>query len=184
MEQLIANKMRVLERILDLRLIREMTKPVRVSLPIVGVLLFALGLLLGQQTQRSKFDKYLRPGGVTAMDLAVLRANVGALKSYASIEVPVIYYEPSCACFLAKATVTSAMMTESLDQVRAKLLTTAYIARRAIAFEFPELSTHDGKPGEPFQDLDFRMTFFEVNIQNPSASHYVADYVNGKIVFR
>lgn len=52
----------------------KMTKTLRWLLTLVGLLLFALGLVVGQQIQRSKYDKYLRPANVVPMDISLLRA--------------------------------------------------------------------------------------------------------------
>jgi hypothetical protein len=157
----------------------KMTNTFRSLLAFIGALLFAIGVLLGQQGQRSKFDKYMRPASVTPMDIAALKANLGVVRSFMSLEVPTIDYDPACQCFLAHASVTSELTKEPIDKVRVKLMGIAATTRRALAFEFPELS----KPGT-VPDRDFKMTFFELNIQNPNASHDVAAYVDGKIVFK
>jgi hypothetical protein len=156
-----------------------MTKTLRLSLVIAGTLLFAIGALVGQQSQRSKFNKYTRPASVTEMDIAMLRANIGVVRSFMSLEVPTIYFDQSCPCFTAHATITSDLVGKPLDEVRAKLMALALTARRAVAFEFPELY----KPGT-LPDHDFKMTFFELNVQKPDASHDFAEYVDGKIVFK
>ena len=156
-----------------------MTKTLRLLLALVGLLLFAVGLLLGQQIAHSKFEKYLRPAGVTPMDLAVLRANVDAVRSFVSFEVPTIYYNWSCTCFVAHATITSELMKEPLDQLRTRLMATAQTARSALEVEFPELYKSGTVP-----DRDFKMTFFEMNLKTPEASRDIAEYTDGKIVFR
>jgi len=45
----------------------------------ISLLIFATGFLAGQQYKHSKFDKYLRPTTATAMDVAILQANVDLL---------------------------------------------------------------------------------------------------------
>jgi hypothetical protein len=148
----------------------------RFSIMLMCGLLFAVGLLLCQQVQRSKFEKYTRQS--SAMDVAVLRANIEVVRSYMSIDVPTIYYDSSCACFVAHAIITSESMKEPLDQVRGRLMGLAFNARRALEIEFPELSKAGTSP-----DRDFRMKFFELNTKNTSASRDLAEYVDGKIVF-
>jgi hypothetical protein len=96
-----------------------------------------------------------------------------------SLEVPTIYYDQSCPCFTAHATIASELAKEPLDKLRGKLMGIAVTARRALEFEFPELSKAGTVP-----DRDFKMTFFELNIQNPDASRDLAEYVDGKIVFK
>src|SRR5579859_7874274 len=113
----------------------DMTKTFRLLLVLIGVLLFAVGLLLGQQMQRSKFDKYLRPGTVTQMDLLMLNANIGALSSFLSGAIgrlttvpntqtyaPTLFFRPACTCFEAYAPIPRGLMKQPLDQVREKLL--------------------------------------------------------------
>ncbi len=156
---------------------RKMTKTFRLLLLLIGVLLFAVGLLLGQQVPRSKFDKYLRPNAVTRMEIGVLRANIEAIRGFMEFGVPTIYYDPSCACFTASAEITSDLMKKPLDQVRARLTFLALKARGSLLNEFPELSN-------PGPDRDFKMTFWEINLDQPSANKTVAEYVDGKIVFK
>lgn len=156
-----------------------MTRIFRLLLVFIGALLFAIGALIGQQSQRSKFDQYLRPASVTPMDIALLKANVGVVRSFMSLEVPTIYYDQSCPCFTAHATITSELTKEPLDKLRVRLIGIAATTRRALVFEFPEVSKSGTVP-----DRDFKMTFFELNLQNPDASHDLAEYVDGKIVFK
>jgi hypothetical protein len=153
-----------------------MTKTVSSLLGIIGILTFTVGLLLGQQMRRSKFDAYLH-GSVTPMDIAVLRANTEVVRGFISLEIPNIYYNASCACFTAHATVTSELAAKPLEEVRARLTARAQTVRRALEYEFPELSKSS-------PDRDFKMTFYELNLKNPDASHDLADYVDGKIVFK
>jgi hypothetical protein len=156
-----------------------MTKTFRLLLVLIGGLLFAVGLLLGQQIGRSKFERYLHPSTATPMDVAVLRANINVVRSFMALDVPAIYYDSSCACFTAHATITSDLMKEPLDTVRSKLMSIARIARRNVEAEFPELSKLGTVP-----DRDFKMTFFELNTQKPDASRDLAEYTNGRIVFK
>ena len=156
-----------------------MTKAFRLFLLLIGGLLFVVGLLLGQQIRRTKFEKYLRPAATVPMDVAVLRANVDVIRSFMQFDVPTIHYDWVCACFVAHSVVTSELMEDPLDKVRTTLMANAEIARRALETEFPELS----KPGT-VPDHDFKMTFFELDLKDPKASHDFAEYVDGKIVFK
>ncbi len=156
-----------------------MTKTVRWLLVFIGVLLFAVGLLVGQQTRPSKFQKYLRPAEMSSMDLALLRVNIEIVRDNLTFEVPRVHYDSSCTCFVAHSTVTSDLTKQPLDEVRGRLMALAAIARRDLALEFPELSKSGTVP-----DRDFRMTFYELNLQKPDASHDLAEYVDGKIVFK
>jgi hypothetical protein len=70
-------------------------------------------------------------------------------------------------------------MKKPLDEVRLELTVKASLVRQALAHEFPEFS----KPGT-VPDRDFKMTFYELNLQKPDASHDLAEYVDGKIVFK
>ncbi len=164
-----------------------MTKTFRLLLVLIGVLLFAVGLLLGERIRSSKFEKYLRPTTVAPMDLALLRANLDMVRKNTSLEVPTVYFDSSCGCFVGQATITDGLMKQPLDQVRAKLMAIAYIARESLRFEFPELSKTELGPkagAAPIPDRDFKMTFFELNLQEPDKSMDVAEYVDGKIVFK
>lgn len=163
-----------------------MTKSFRFSLMLIGVLLFVVGFLFGQQIQRSKFERYLRPGAVTPMEIGVLRANLEAIRGFMEFEVPIISYDPSCPCFVARATITSDLMKKPLDQVRARLMFLALKARGAVSAEFPELLHLELSQIGTAPDRDFKMTFWEINLDpsQPSANRTVAEYVDGKIVFK
>jgi hypothetical protein len=161
-----------------------MTKTFRFLLVLIGILLFAVGLLLGQQIQRSKFDKYLRPRVVTPMEIGVLRANIEAISGRMEFGVPTIYYDPSCACFTASAVITSDLMKKPLNEVRGTLLILAIKARNAAEHEFPELSPLNISDIGAGPDRDFKMTFWELNLDHSRANGTVAEYVDGKIVFK
>jgi hypothetical protein len=157
-----------------------MTKTVRALLVLIGALLFAVGLLVGQKTQISKYQKYFRTGTISEMDFAVLQANLEIVRRHMlPQEVPTVEWKGSCGCFVAGWVVTSAFMKSPLDEVRASFLGKALVVRQVLEEEFPELS----KPGT-VPDGDLRMTFFELNLQKPDASHEVAEYLNGKIIFK
>jgi hypothetical protein len=163
-----------------------MTHTLRWLLVLGGLLLFALGLLLGQQMQRSKFERYLLPTAVAPMDLSLLRANLDLVRSFTPVgqidglfEVPILFYDSSCTCFSAHVTVTTDLMKSPLDQVRGKMMATVMLARRSLQFEFPEVPRD-----EKASQRDLKMTFFELNLKTPNASHEIAEYADGKIVFK
>jgi hypothetical protein len=58
-----------------------MTKTIRLLLGLIGILLFTVGLLVGQQMRHSKFDKYMRPANVSEMDIAMIQANLDLIQS-------------------------------------------------------------------------------------------------------
>jgi len=117
-----------------------MTRTVRWLLVLVGMLLFVLGLLLGQQIQRSKFDKYLRPATVAPMEISLLRANLDLVRSFTPVasqiaglfDVPIISFDSSCVCFAARALVTTDFMKAPLDQVRGKIMATVQLASQSL----------------------------------------------------
>jgi uncharacterized protein YneF (UPF0154 family) len=156
-----------------------MTKTLRLLLVLVGGLLFVVGVLVGQQVRHSKFEKYLRPATSNPMDVAVVEANLHVIRSFMQLDVPVLFYDSSCGCFIAHSVVTSELTKQPLDEVRRALMVNAILARRALEMRFPELSKSGTVP-----DRDFKMTFYELDTGNPSASHDLAEYVDGKIVFK
>jgi hypothetical protein len=72
-----------------------MTKAIKLLLLLIGVLLFAVGLLLGEQIRHAKFDKYLRRTAVKAMETALIRANIGVISHFLPAKVPTVYLKPS-----------------------------------------------------------------------------------------
>jgi len=68
------------------------------------------------------------------------------------------------------------------------LMARAYIARRTLEETFPEMSKRStemlNRDSLAVPDRDFKMTFWEWNLENPAASHDLAEYADGKIVFR
>ena len=66
-----------------------MTRSMSLLLALVFVLTTAVGVLVRQQIQRSKFEKYLQPTNVTSMQLGVLEANLELVRdSVPSSTVP------------------------------------------------------------------------------------------------
>jgi hypothetical protein len=155
-----------------------MTRTIRLSVAL-GMVLFVVGVLVGQQIRRSKFEKYLRPATATTMDVAVLRANLEVIRGSMALDTPRIYYDSSRSCFVAHAVVTSELTKKPLEEVRTRLRILAAMARHALETEFQEMS----KPGVA-PDRDFRMTFFELNLKDPDASRDLAEYVDGNVVFK
>lgn len=158
-----------------------MTRTVRLLLVFIGVLLFAIGVLLGQQNQRSKFARYLQPESVTAMDMGLLRANIESLMDLASPGgFPRIRYQASCQCFWANGIVSDELMKQPLDQVRGELMVRAGLARANLVLQFPDMSS--AAPNLP--DHDFKMTFSRYNFDKPGHLETVAEYSDGKILFK
>jgi hypothetical protein len=75
-------------------------------------------------------------------------------------------------------------MKKPLAEVRTKLLGMAIVARYGVEEEFPEVSKLDFSKPETVSDRDFRMTFYELNLDRPNESGMVAEYIDGKIVFK
>ena len=92
----------------------------------VGLLLFAVGVLVGQQAQRSKFDKYLQSTNVTAMQLALISANLDIIRQSTSSEigvgVPEVYYDAKTGSLSAAAIVTDELTKKPVAQVRGTIL--------------------------------------------------------------
>jgi hypothetical protein len=101
-----------------------MSRTLRLSFVFIGLLLFAVGLLVGQQVQRSKFEKYLQPTTVTSMQLKLIQANLDLVRGWVpvsedGIDVPRVDYSPSCKCFEAQAMLLHGdLMKKPLDSVR------------------------------------------------------------------
>ena len=155
-----------------------MTKTFRLLLAIVGVLLFTVGLLVGDQVRYSRFEKYLRPNTVAPMQLAMLQANMDIIRDRVPAEdiaVPTIYYEPLCRCFSGTAWISGDLLKRPLDEVRQKLMVSAIFARGSVGSAIPEM--HDWKPDSPDP---FRMTFWQFK---GTTKVVVAEWVDGKIVF-
>jgi hypothetical protein len=150
-----------------------MTKTVRAWLVLIGVLLFAVGLLVGQQTQRSKYQKYFRPANLTVMDFATLRTEIDMLEAHSTEHVPSIWWDGLHARFVARVTVTSAELKQPLDELRRSWGLNASFAYEMLKVEVPELT-----PSE------FTMEFVGFPSDDAIKLSVVAKYTNGKIVFR
>lgn len=151
------------------------TRSIRLLLMLVGVLLFVVGLLVGQEAHRSKFEKYLRPINVTQMQFALLEANIGVIRRYLSgseTGTPIIEYDPSCMCFWSTTLVSTELMKKPLEEVRLKLSLGAMLTRQTLKQQVPELSD---------AGTDFKMRFQGFN---GTSWVTVAEYADGKIVFK
>lgn len=67
---------------------------------IVGIaVVFASGVVVGQRRSASKFEKYFQPTTVSAMDFAMLQANIDLIREYVrdanGISIPKVVYDPS-----------------------------------------------------------------------------------------
>ncbi len=160
-----------------------MTKPIRWSLGVFGALLFAVGVLVGQQTQRSKFDKYLQPRTVTDMQLALIDAQLDRIRDatpYESgVRVPEIYYDAKTRSVRAFTLVSDELTKQPLTKVRGTLVLKAYGTLGDIQGRIPEVSKED-----------FIMTFRDFSSDaikeyaNGSKPKDFAEFVNGELVFK
>jgi hypothetical protein len=139
---------------------------------VLGSFLFAVGVLVGQQAQRSRFDKYLRAVNVSQMQIAVLETNMGVLRTFLPFEVPKVYYDPSCSCVGAQATITSDETKKPFDELRAHLNALVETTLSQILSEVPEAKEH------------FQMTFTELNFEHLNPPRTIAEYANGKLTFK
>jgi hypothetical protein len=139
----------------------------------LGLFLFVLGVLVGQKAQRSKFDKYLGATNVSQMQISVLETNIDLLRAYLPYEVPRIYYDPSCSCFAAHATITKEVTKKPFNELRGHLTALVETTRSQLALEVPEVS-----------ERDFKMTFTELNIEHPNPPRTIAEYDGGKLIFK
>jgi len=149
-----------------------MTKAFRALLILCGVLLFAVGLLVGQQIQHSRYQKYFRPANPTVMDFATLRTEMNMLES-GSERVPSIWWDGFHAHFVARSSVKRAEMKQPLDELRRKLSLDAFFAYEMLRVEIPELTPSD-----------FKMEFSGYRSDDAIELSVVAEYVDGKIVFK
>ena len=156
-----------------------MKKTTRFLLAGVGVLSAAVGLLFGQQMNRSKFDKYLNARPVGGMELSLLQTNLDLIRDMIPTEnvgVATVTYDIACKCFLGSAFVSPEFMNQTLETVRSKLLMSVVSARVYLARRFPEMS--ESRYG--LSDRDFKMRFRTLK---GTSFEIVAEYVDGKIVF-
>jgi hypothetical protein len=157
-----------------------MTKPISISLASAGVLLFAVGVLVGQQAHHLKFEKYLRPTPVTYMQLALLETNMAIISDRVpqeDIAVPKIHYAPSCNCFYASVWVSSELMKRPLNEVRQTLMVSAVTARSSLEFAIPEIQEFKADSPDP----DFKMQFWQFK---GTSKVVVAEWADGKLLFK
>jgi hypothetical protein len=158
-----------------------MTKRLRTLLVLLSLFLFAAGFIAGQQTRRLKFEKYLRPTAVTMMDLSVLRANIDIIRDHISWDdpVPQVFFDSSCSCFSSFVTISGEMMRLPLEELKSKLMIIALRARHDLKQWVPELADPTDTA-----DRDFKMSYWAFNPKQPKESKTVAEYIDGKIVFK
>ena len=94
----------------------------------IGVLLFFVGIAVGQRIQSSRFDPYLASTPKT-MELAVLAANVGVVQGLLSdqvystgIEVPTITYDAKAKKLRGRAVVNRNLVQQPVEKVKELLL--------------------------------------------------------------
>jgi hypothetical protein len=152
-------------------------------LGLVGVLLFTVGVLVGQQAQRSKLGKYLQPTTVTAMQLALINANLDIIRSNVGAEdgvhVAEVYYDAATRSVRGFAVVNEELTRQPVAKVRERLLLKAYSAISDTQRQIPEVS-----------EKAFTMTFrdFSSNAIQSYADggkpKEFAEYVNGELIFK
>jgi len=181
--------LRIAARYDDREVFPKMTRSTSLLLAMVFVLTMAVGVLVGQQIQRSKFEKYLQPTTVTPMQLGVLEENLELIRdsvpstSIPGVGIPTMEYEPSCRCFVATATVFDEdLMKKPFSEMHALLMASAMFARMELKREFPEMS--DWKADRP--DQDFKMTFYQLAKGGPTgmSRKLFAEYSEGKLSFK
>ena len=145
----------------------------------IAALLFGSGFLFGQGRRR-KFDSYLTAGSATAMDVALLRANLGALAFRAGIDAPIIEYSNVRNRFEATCVVDAA--DKPIEQLRSELTVTAMMTRSLLAKEFVGFS----KPIAE-RDSDFSMIFLTLSAKpNPAGAYLrpVAEFTDGRLILK
>lgn len=157
-----------------------MTQSTRFQLMLVGVLVFTIGILVGQQTQRSKFDKYLQPGTVTFMQFATLSAEVEAIRDHfpnddSGIGVPEFGFDPATHSFTAYVLVNDDLTKKPIARVRPILLGVAEFWLNHIQRYIPEVSKET-----------FRVKYgdFSYSAIKDSKQRDFAEYVNGELILK
>jgi hypothetical protein len=151
----------------------------RLLLGAIGVLLFAVGILVGQQTQRSKLDKYLQPTSVTSMQLALIDAQLDRIRdtmgNESGIRVPEIYYDAKTHSIRAYTLVFDELTKQPLAKARQTLFARAAATFFDVQVRIPEVSKED-----------FIMTFkdFSTDAIKSGGGKDFAEYVNGDLVFK
>jgi hypothetical protein len=137
-----------------------------------GMLIFVIGLLLGQQSNGSKFDKYLRPYSVTAMQMVMIDVNMELIRNHS--DVATIYYDPACSCLAGSEIVPPDAMKRPFEELRHRLLADTVYPIILLKGQFPELSQEQ-------LNRNFKMHFRKF-----TGTEYVtfAEYANGAIVFK
>ena len=148
---------------------------------LVGLLVFAIGVVVGQQTHRSKFDKYLQTGSVTSMQLAMLYTNVEMIRDQlpiggeVGVGTPEIYYNERAGSFTAFVNVTDQLTNKPVTQVRGMLLGLADIWLKDLQRSIPEASKEN-----------FKITFhdFTIDAIKQRKDRNFAEYRNGELFFK
>jgi len=145
----------------------------------IGALMFAVGVLVGQQAQRPKFDSYLTPRSVSDLQMQLIDTDLELIRDHLpSVDgffVPAVGYDARRSCFWGKVRVSPALLKEPADSVRDKLLGEALMTRDILRSRFPKISE-----AKRNADPDFRMSFFQ--IENGFST--VAEYTDGKILLK
>jgi len=141
-----------------------MTTP-RWSLLLAGFVLFISGVAVGQQGTTDKFSRYLAPARVSEMDIALLFANVVAVRMSASSDypIPAITFDQNTRKFVIKR------LVRAISENSKELSATAEVDYQLLKVNFPEAT-----------ESDIVWQFFESRLGRES----LADYKNGVLVFR
>jgi hypothetical protein len=151
----------------------------RLAAIVLGVaLLSALGITLGQRQAASRFDKYLRPASISAMDYAVLRANVDLIRPgglfYIGVPTPTISYNPVRDLFDA-AVFYDKIGDQPVGVARARIENLAknvlYVLRQYV----PEVRD---------EDLVMEVKWLKMNPSGSGQQEVFGEYKNGKVVFK
>jgi hypothetical protein len=126
---------------------KNMRSKVIVRAVAAGVILFASGVAIGQRTNASKFDKYLRPTSRTDMDFIALEASVKLIQDVIpgnkGIFIPQVFFNYQEHRPQAFVSVTSEFEKGSLDTIKSQIIERYYLAYYGVAKSIPELSQDD-----------------------------------------
>src|SRR5678816_4414990 len=93
--------------------------------------LFMSGLLIGQRTSTSKFEKYLRPANLSDMDLITLLVNIdhirGNMPMDHGISIPEVFFNYKVDQPQATVLISSEFEKASLDTVKAQIQEKYYV---------------------------------------------------------
>jgi hypothetical protein len=136
---------------------------------------------VGQKKSGSKFERYLQPASISAMDFAVLRANVDLKRSgsgaltYVGEPTPTVSFNPD-RNEIAATVFVDGIGKEPLDKARSQITFIAKDALHALRRYVPEL-----QEGDFVLEVDW---FKSDPVTVSGRLEVFAEYRNGKIVFK